>query len=302
MTLKFAILLILVDFKALKYSFWSEKSGKTLDRLCILGYFTPENLFFGQKTGKILATKTYELKPCIVCGGEVEKPSESYYAPKIRCSTCDRKHKNARKTKLEREKRLADRAANPVRCTVCHNPLAPDVRPNRRVCDSCKTSAVDERIRLREAIACRICGGPTVQNLKSSKPNEYCPECAEVAARGNRRKAKNKILYDDTFMGSCYRHARKRANRNNIPFNIELEDVAMPEVCPVLGVPMLPAAICGSNPHMPSIDRHVPSLGYVKGNVAVISFRANTIKGDATFDEIEKLYLYMKSIQCPDDR
>lgn len=35
-----------------------------------------------------------------------------------------------------------------------------------------------------------------------------------------------------------------------------------------------------------SLDRIVPSLGYVPGNVAVISHRANRIKSDATADEL----------------
>ena len=36
------------------------------------------------------------------------------------------------------------------------------------------------------------------------------------------------------------------------------------------------------NPAMPSIDRIIPSLGYVPGNVAVISLAANRIKSDCT--------------------
>ena len=40
----------------------------------------------------------------------------------------------------------------------------------------------------------------------------------------------------------------------------------------------------------PSLDKVIPSLGYVKGNIWVISYRANTIKNNCTFEEIEKLY------------
>lgn len=42
----------------------------------------------------------------------------------------------------------------------------------------------------------------------------------------------------------------------------------------------------------PSLDRVVPSLGYVKGNVRVISFRANRIKSDATADELRAVLSY----------
>jgi hypothetical protein len=42
--------------------------------------------------------------------------------------------------------------------------------------------------------------------------------------------------------------------------------------------------------HSPSLDRIFPELGYTKGNVRVISWRANWIKNNSTIEEIEKLY------------
>jgi hypothetical protein len=38
----------------------------------------------------------------------------------------------------------------------------------------------------------------------------------------------------------------------------------------------------------------VPSLGYVRGNVEVISWRANSLKRDGTLDEMEKLVMWMR--------
>ncbi len=43
-----------------------------------------------------------------------------------------------------------------------------------------------------------------------------------------------------------------------------------------------------------TLDRVVPSLGYVKGNVRVISFRANRLKNNATIDEIRAILAYME--------
>lgn len=39
----------------------------------------------------------------------------------------------------------------------------------------------------------------------------------------------------------------------------------------------------------PSIDRIVPELGYVPGNIAIISWRANDLKKDATADEMRRI-------------
>lgn len=48
----------------------------------------------------------------------------------------------------------------------------------------------------------------------------------------------------------------------------------------------------------PSLDRLVPALGYVRGNVRVISHRANRLKGDALIEEIEAVLHYMKEANC----
>lgn len=39
----------------------------------------------------------------------------------------------------------------------------------------------------------------------------------------------------------------------------------------------------------PSIDRIIPELGYTKGNIRVISNRANLLKSNATIEELQKV-------------
>lgn len=46
----------------------------------------------------------------------------------------------------------------------------------------------------------------------------------------------------------------------------------------------------------PSIDRIIPELGYVRGNIAVISMRANKLKSDATSEELERISAWMRSV------
>lgn len=68
----------------------------------------------------------------------------------------------------------------------------------------------------------------------------------------------------------------------------------MPAVCPVLGIPIFQLeGRRGFNPNSPSVDRLVPSRGYVRANVRVISNRANMIKRDATAAELEAILAYM---------
>jgi len=82
--------------------------------------------------------------------------------------------------------------------------------------------------------------------------------------------------------------ARKRAVSLNLPFNIEPSDIVVPEICPVLGIPLS----TGDRENAPSLDRLIPALGYVLGNIRVISFRANRIKSDASAEEIKRVLAY----------
>lgn len=86
--------------------------------------------------------------------------------------------------------------------------------------------------------------------------------------------------------------ARKRAASFNLPFDIEPSDIVVPSTCPVLGIPIAPG---GARDNTPSLDRIRPERGYVKGNVRVISFRANRIKSDATAEELRAVLAYVEA-------
>ena len=74
-----------------------------------------------------------------------------------------------------------------------------------------------------------------------------------------------------------YNNARQRAKRDNLPFTITHGDFEIPEVCPVLGIPLfVGVGKCSDN--SPSLDRHKPELVYIPGNIVVMSFKANTLK------------------------
>lgn len=76
--------------------------------------------------------------------------------------------------------------------------------------------------------------------------------------------------------------ARHRAKLKAIPFDLAKEDINIPEVCPVLGLPLKlnKGGRSGFFSDSPALDRIRPELGYVKGNVRVISSLANRIKSD----------------------
>lgn len=82
--------------------------------------------------------------------------------------------------------------------------------------------------------------------------------------------------------------ARYRAAKFEISFNLTIEDIKIPKTCPILGIELFAGAKCSSN-NSPTIDRVNPSEGYVKGNIAVISRKANDLKGDGTADQHRRI-------------
>jgi hypothetical protein len=87
--------------------------------------------------------------------------------------------------------------------------------------------------------------------------------------------------------------ARSRAKNKGLPFDIDNDYIRsiVPSHCPILGTPLEWSARreCKAIPlpNSPSLDRIDPSRGYVKGNVWIISHRANAIKSDATHEELK---------------
>jgi len=91
--------------------------------------------------------------------------------------------------------------------------------------------------------------------------------------------------------------ARVRAKERGVPFDITKDDVVLPVKCPVFGKKL---SIGDGAPHAwsPELDRIVPSKGYVKGNVIVVSRKANRIKTDATPEDIQKVASFYAALKA----
>lgn len=92
---------------------------------------------------------------------------------------------------------------------------------------------------------------------------------------------------DNNYLLRKLRQAEKRAKDKGLNFNLTMEDLVLTEKCPILGIPLLQVKDDNYNlRNAPSLDKIIPHLGYVKGNVQIISNKANTMKNDASIDEL----------------
>lgn len=81
---------------------------------------------------------------------------------------------------------------------------------------------------------------------------------------------------------------KQNAKTRGIEFSITEDDFEIPNFCPLLNIRLELNIGQGKKKrhNSPSLDRIDSSKGYIKGNVWVISDRANRMKNDATMDEL----------------
>lgn len=123
-----------------------------------------------------------------------------------------------------------------------------------------------------------MCG--TIEVMKGRR---FCITCYSIYW-----KEYNQKWHRDNTERKLFNHAQSRAKANKLPFNLEVKDIVIPELCPILGLKLV-RGVGKVIAESPSIDKIDPKLGYVKSNIRVISFRANTLKNNATLDELRKI-------------
>lgn len=83
---------------------------------------------------------------------------------------------------------------------------------------------------------------------------------------------------------------KRRAKLKGVPFDIDTKYLIAiaPDYCPIFKIPLKwgYGGVGHATDDCPSLDRIIPERGYVKGNVAWISNKANQIKSDATEKEL----------------
>ena len=177
-------------------------------------------------------------------------------------------------------------------------------------CDFCKTVERSEPLswyKKKENHFCsRLCANRFNANKKAtgltrkeyekqywSKPENK--ERKKIAARDNHRFRQEKM--GKSFIKNMLNRCKTRAITKGLDFNLEIEDIVVPEFCPILGIKLEVNKNRGGKANSPSLDRINNELGYVKGNVQVISKRANLIKSDATLKELQLLCDWLSALK-----
>lgn len=156
---------------------------------------------------------------------------------------------------------------------------------NDKICSKCKLvknlSEFSHNKRMRDGLSrqCRTCYSEYFQKTKDNRITTMYKWVEK-----NREK-------------SILLNTERRAKEEGLPFNLSLEDIQIPKKCPILGVKLdlsYKRNQCIDRELRPSVDRIIPELGYIKGNIRIISSKANRKKQDSNIRELQKIIKYIK--------
>lgn len=188
-------------------------------------------------------------------------------------------------------------------CLYCKKSFL--IKKQKRYCsEECAKKARDSRRRKpRDKSTCLTCG---IEFFHGRADKKYCSEKCGSRFRGFKWDTKNKEKLKQIRKAYKSEHWNRyaisrlkfRAKEKDIDFDLVPSDLDMPEFCPVLNIKINYENVgTGYHPDSPSVDRIIPKKGYVKGNVRVISARANLLKNDATIEELELVLADLKTLQ-----
>ena len=149
-----------------------------------------------------------------------------------------------------------------------------DTTTQKKVCNKCKLEKTLEDFHKR----------------KNRHGNDYIVAYCKIC-----KNIQDRSYHKNNIQKRLFAKARLRAKNKGREFHITMEDIQLPEYCPILGIKLeVSSGRFSANSY--TIDRIDSDKGYVKGNVHVISYRANMLKNDASLEELERIVEWMKRV------
>lgn len=163
-----------------------------------------------------------------------------------------------------------------------------------KTCKSCSIDKIlseyplDKNAKDGHRIHCKSCCNEFKRQKRQKNPESF----REYARKYLKEKPERKL----------FNSAQQRAKTNNLEFNLQVEDIVIPEVCPILGIKLITNSnVSGGENNSASIDRIDSTKGYTKDNIMVISRLANMMKSTATKEQLMIFAKWVLSIHEDDE-
>lgn len=151
----------------------------------------------------------------------------------------------------------------------------------------CKSCASERRRASRAA-------NPEKFRKRNRKWREANPEKNRAAERKwreanpDKNRDRQRKWHVDNLGRVMLNKARYRAKKGGYPCTITEDDILIPEMCPRSGMPLV-SGVKGDCSNSPSLDKIIPELGYIPGNVEVVSLQYNVMKQRLSNEELVAL-------------
>ena len=111
-----------------------------------------------------------------------------------------------------------------------------------------------------------------------------------------RNKLKSLKWQEENILRLLVNRAKHRAFLKDLEFSITHEDLVVPQMCPILQIPLETVRGQGRGFNHPSLDRIDNMKGYTKENVWIISDLANKMKTDASIEQLKQFGRWTMSL------
>lgn len=173
------------------------------------------------------------------------------------------------------------------------------VPPSRVVCTFCgeekERSEFSVRLGTWKNVVshCKACNrkkyGENAETVRKRAREYYWKNREKIAKRGRELRESNPAR-------DMYYTAKRRARKMGVACTISMDDITIPERCPVFDIPLVVSkGSCSGN--SPSLDRIDTTKGYTPENTIVVSHKANTMKSNANVDELRALVEFYEELQ-----
>ena len=125
-----------------------------------------------------------------------------------------------------------------------------------------------------------------------SKTERECTKCGNIFSKTSKtvtlcNSCNSERVKSISPESRMLQRAKSRAKSKNIRFDLQVQDIVIPEYCPILKIKLeIKKGQSGGQNNSPALDRIISEQGYVKDNIRVISHLANMMKSCATKEEL----------------
>lgn len=133
-----------------------------------------------------------------------------------------------------------------------------------------------------------------------TETHRECTKCGTLFEKTSKmtlcKQCNSSRVKSQTPEWKMHQRAKQRCKKSGREFSLKVEDIVIPDVCPVLGITInVNSGRSGAYANSPSLDRIDNSRGYTPDNIQVISQRANAMKHSASNTELHKFAEWVMS-------